>query len=480
MEAQAGHGGIEGAKAAARSRFSPGADEVSTTVHRATGAEAAVVFIHGFSSAGHPFGALPAMLAGEPALDGWDLHELAYNTGLLPDFRGLWAADPDIPRLATYLRTRVRLEPLDGYRSIAFVAHSMGGLVVQRGLLDNPEMVGRTSHVFMFGTPSGGVKLGKLGRFFKRQVGDMAIDGPFIHDLRSRWNEQFGSRRPFDLWVVAGDRDEWVPATSSLAPFPTEVQLVAPGNHTELVDVRAPGTMTQQIISEGLIGSAAPAGPWNSARVAVERREFTRAIDNLLPNADKLDERHLVELALALDASGRRAEAIEILERTAGLHGTDARGTLAGRRKRTWLAEGLREDGEAALELYQQSLAEATAAGDHDQAYYHAINVAFLELAYRDDRVAARTAAQQAIDEAAQAEPGFWRTASEAEAQLYLGDVAKAIEGYRAAIAVNPQAHELESAYAQATRVAAELDDAELQTQLDAIFRPDAPAVAAS
>ena len=479
MEPRAGHGGIEAAKAAARSRFSPGADEVSTTVHRATGADAAVVFIHGFGSAGNPFGALPAMLAAEPALDGWDLHELAYNTGLLPDFRGLWAADPDIPLLATYLRSRVRLEPLDGYRSIAFVAHSMGGLVVQRGLLDDPEMVARTSHIFMFGTPSGGLKSGKLGRFFKRQIADMAIDGPFIHDLRGRWTEQFASDRPFELWVVAGDRDEFVPATSSLAPFPTEVQLVAPGNHTELVDVRAPGTMTQQIISEGLIGSAAPAGPWNSARVAVERREFTRAIDDLLPNADKLDERHLVELALALDASGRRDEAVAILERNAGLHGTDARGALAGRRKRTWLAEGLRDDGEAALELYRQSLAEATAGGDHDQAYYHAINVAFLELAYRDDRAAARAAAERALTEAAQAEPGFWRTASEAEAQLYLGDTAKAVEGYRAAIALDPHAHEIESAYAQATRVAVELDDSALQEQLDAIFRPDAePAVA--
>jgi hypothetical protein len=467
-------GGLEAAKAAARSRFSPGADEVSTTVHRDAGAEAAVVFVHGFGSAGIPFGMLPALLIAEPALAGWDVHELAYNTGLLPDVRGLWAADPDIPLLATYLRSRADLEPLDRYRSLAFVAHSMGGLVVQRALVDDAGLVERTSHVFMFGTPSGGLKSGKVGRFFKRQIADMAIDGPFIADLRGRWTEQFGANRPFDLWVVAGDRDEFVPATSSLAPFPTEVQLVAPGNHTEVVNVAGPNTMTQQIVSEGLIGSAAPAGPWNSARVAVERREFSRAIAELLPNAEKLDERHLVELALALDASGRRGEAVELLTRTASLHGTDVKGTLAGRRKRTWLAEGLREDGEAALELYSQGLADALAAGDHDQAYYHAINVAFLQLAYKGDREPARAAAQQALDEAALAEPAFWRAASEAEARLYLSETAKAMDGYRAALALSPEAHEVESAYAQATRVAAELDDAALQEQLDALFRPDA------
>ncbi len=472
-------GGIEAAKAAARSRFSPGADEISSTVHRDDGADAAVVFIHGFGSAGNPFGMLPALLAGEPGLEGWDLHELAYNTGLLPDFRGLWAADPDIPLLATYLRSRALLEPLDKYASLAFVAHSMGGLVVQRALLDDPDLVARVSHVFMFGTPSGGLKSGKLGRFFKRQIADMAIGGPFISDLRTRWDERFGARRPFDLWVVAGDRDEFVPATSSLGPFPTEVQLVAPGNHTELVDIRAPGSMTEQIVSEGLVGSAAPAGPWNSARVAVERREFARAIDELLPNAEKLDERHLVELALALDASGRRDEAVGLLERTSSLHGTDVKGTLAGRRKRTWLAEGLREDGEGALELYSESLAEASGAGDHDQAYYHAINVAFLELAYRGDRAAARTAAQTALEHAGASEPGFWRAASEAEAQLYLGDVAKAIAGYGAALELDPEVYEIESAYAQASRVAAELDDAALQAQLDAIFRPAAPAAGA-
>jgi tetratricopeptide (TPR) repeat protein len=193
-----------------------------------------------------------------------------------------------------------------------------------------------------------------------------------------------------------------------------------------------------------------------------------------MPNAEKLDERHLVELALALDASGRREDAVDLLSRTSNIHGTDVKGTLAGRRKRNWITEGLRDDGEAALELYSESLTDALAAGDHDQAYYHAINVAFLQLAYRDDRTAARAAAQQALDEAAQAEPDFWRAASEAEAQLYLGDTAKAIEGYRAAIALDPDVSEIESTYAQATRVAAELDDEALQEQVDAIFRPHA------
>ena len=277
----------------------------------------------------------------ERALDGWDIHEIAYNTGLLPDVRGLWAADPDIPLLSTYLRSRARLEPLDGYASLAIVAHSMGGLVVQRAFVDDPELVGRVSHVFMFGTPSGGLRSGKLGRFFKRQIADMAFDGEFIRDLRERWDEQI--RR---AGVPSTSGLSPATATSSSRPAPrsprsrprpsSSFPATTPRSSTS----RAPGTMSEQVIAEGLIGSAAPAGPWNSARVAVERREFARAIDELLPNAEKLDERHLVELALALDSNGRRDEAVDVLERTSSLHGTDVKGTLAGRRKRNVARRG--------------------------------------------------------------------------------------------------------------------------------------------
>jgi hypothetical protein len=41
---------------------------------------------------------------------------------------------------------------------------------------------------------------------------------------------------------------------------------------------------------------------------------------------------------------------------------------------------------------------------------------------------------------------------------------------------MDPGARELESTYAQASRIAAELDDSALQAQLDTIFRPEAAA----
>jgi alpha-beta hydrolase superfamily lysophospholipase len=56
--------------------------------------------------------------------------------------------------LADGLRTAPLLPPFDQYQLIAIVAHSMGGLVVQRELVDDDQLAGRSNHVFMFGVPS--------------------------------------------------------------------------------------------------------------------------------------------------------------------------------------------------------------------------------------------------------------------------------------------------------------------------------------
>ncbi len=442
------------------------------TEHRRERAEAAIVLIHGFGSRGFPFGRLPELLAAESALDGWDIYSLGYNTGFLPDIRGVWSSDPSIDLLARYLLSRIRLSPLDSYDGLALVAHSMGGLVVQKALVSDPALGDRVSHVFCFGTPSAGVRAAGWAGFLKRQLEDMTEDGDFIRELRRGWDGLFADRRPFELWVVAGDSDAFVPSTSSLDPFPPEVHVVVPGDHLEIIDVRDAGTMSQQVLVEGLIGAAAPAGPWNAARVAVEQHRFDRAVRELLPNAAELDERHLVDLALALEGTGRREEAIAVLREHARAGDTDAKGTLAGRLKRMWQLEWRRDDAEAALSLYTEGSESAVAAGDHEQAYYHAINVAFMEVAYRGDRDAAATAARQALEYCAAAPESYWRTATEGEAHLHLGEWDKALSAYTRAVSLEPPATALESMHRQASVVLSELGHDDLQARLDAVIRP--------
>src|SRR5258706_2404127 len=142
-------------------------DSATLLHHRARqGMSTAIVFIHGFS--GDPqktWGRFPELLAQLGALQQWDIFSLGYSTGLAPDIRGVWAADPAIATLGTYLVTRAALAPLKGYRALALIAHSCGGLVVQRALVDNEELAQRVTHVLLFGTPSAGLKKAGFFRF---------------------------------------------------------------------------------------------------------------------------------------------------------------------------------------------------------------------------------------------------------------------------------------------------------------------------
>ncbi len=449
-------------------------EQAELVAHRARDdAEAAVVLVHGFSwYPAKTWGALPDLLTDDRALDGWDVVSIGYNTGIAPDVRGVWAADPDIAALATFLRSRLSVPPLDRYRSLALVGHSMGGLVIQRALVDDPDLAARTSHVLCFGTPSGGLAKASWARFLKSQIRDMGRGSPFLDDVRSRWDEQYGRERPFALFAVAGDRDEFVPASSSLGPFPSETHVIVPGNHLEIVQVSSRDELPFQTLRRALIGEAAPAGPWNAARVAVEQRDFQRAISLLEPHADELDDRHIVELALALDATDRRDRALEVLDAHAAT-GTDVLGVLAGRHKRSWLAEGRRDDARAAIELYRRGFDAAEEVGDADQAMYHGINLAFLLLAHEGDRRGAEEVADAVTRHTADAKPGPWRLASEGDAHLLLGDADDALDSYRAVVDEHPPPRDLESVYRQASRLAAEVGRRDVADELTRIFRPE-------
>src|SRR5262245_49377396 len=130
------------------------------------GIDRAVVFIHGFSGSRDDTWATFPNLLGTEVKD-WNIFTLGYATTLLPDVLGIWSADPDLPILADLLHLELTITPLDRYRSVALVAHSMGGLVAQKALVDHRDLVSRISHLVLFGTPSGGLIKAGLARFWK-------------------------------------------------------------------------------------------------------------------------------------------------------------------------------------------------------------------------------------------------------------------------------------------------------------------------
>src|SRR5262249_17482337 len=142
--------------------------------HRDNGKDVAVVFVHGFQ--GHPgetWGQFPHWLMGDEHLNDWDVFSLGYPTKLWLDVAGIWSADPELVTAADQLRPSAKIRPKK-YKSLALVAHSMGGLVVQPALADDPAFARRVSHVFLFGTPSNGLVKAWWARLWKRQIRDMA------------------------------------------------------------------------------------------------------------------------------------------------------------------------------------------------------------------------------------------------------------------------------------------------------------------
>jgi len=449
--------------------------------------EAAVVFVHGFGGdITDTWQDFPRLLADERKLADWDLFTLGYDTRLRVDILKLWSADPDLNKVALKLRTDAGTGALKGYQSLCLIAHSMGGLAVQRALLDDGSLRDRTSHVFLFGTPSGGLKKASLVRMLKPQLRGMAQDGAFIRTLRADWDAQFslknGKRLPFRFFAVGGERDEFVPAESSLEPFPDDAypacRYVVPGNHLQIVKPESGDSASARLVVNGLVGAAAPGGPWNAARVALESRDFQRAVDLLEPERDRLDQDGLVRLALALEGVGRTADAIDLLTGRGPL-GTDAMGVLAGRLKRRWLLTQREDDAQRAQALYADALATAREAGNAAQCYYHAINLAFFDLACHKDTRRARERAREVLEFCRQAEPDElapdrkWRLATEGEALLVLGMAEQAYARYgRAADPVLEAApRELESMYRQAIYLSRLIGDQSMRRELTRIFR---------
>jgi pimeloyl-ACP methyl ester carboxylesterase len=388
------------------------------------------------------------------------------------DIVGIWRADPGLASLAELLVSLATFEPLKRYASLAIIAHSMGGLVVQRAILDDSALRSRVGYVLLFGTPSAGLKKASFFKFWKPQLEDMADNSGFIKDLRARWTQQIVDHPTFTLYATAGDEDQFVPPDSSIFPFTADQRRVVRGDHLSIVKPAGASDSSVQVVIESLVGNAPPSGPGDSARVAVEMREFFDAIRTLEGHPESLDEGGVVQLALAMESVGRREDAIRTLQNwKAHPDSTDAMGVLAGRLKRRWLVERRSDDAENASQLYQQTFAQAEKDARHDQAFYHGINVAFMQLAYRNQESVAQETAKKVLEHCRAAKLDVWRLATEGEAHLLLGNIDAAMSGYRAAVTCNPKPRQLDSIFQQAVRVASLVGNEAAADRLQQIFR---------
>lgn len=415
----------------------------------------AILFLHGFSGdKDETWDRFTWILKAEESLDKWDILSLGYSTSLGPDIKGIWSADPDLPILSLHFRTRMKAnDSLAKYSSLVIVAHSMGGLIVQRALIDDSNLADRTKGLFLFGTPSDGLVKASFFSFLKPQFKNMSHDSEFIKNLRRDWKDTYGNGTHFKFLSIAGDKDQFVPSWSSLNPFPESVRRVVEGNHLSMVKPENDSSESVQLLLSSLVDAKPePKGPSTLAR---------------------LDEATVVNKALKLDRVGRREEAIGILKEQLGL-GTDVKGTLAGRIKRVWLDTGDPADAKLALELYRTALESAQAESNHDQIFYQAINVAFMEFVANNNQEKAQEFAQIALDACeASGQETEWSVGTQAEAMLYLGKTERALDLYKKALTFNPELWQAASMGQQAFQIANKLGDSQLAESLELLFNPE-------
>ena len=429
----------------------------------------AVVFLHGFSGdRDDTWDRLPGLLG--TAVADWDIYTLGYATTFRPDLLGVWSADPDLPILATMLTTQASIDPLRRYKSLALVAHSMGGLVVQRALVDAPELADRTEKVVLFGAPSAGLRKASWLVFWKRQLRNMANGSEFITALRQDWAARFEPEPGFDLRVVAGEQDHFVPPESSLGPFPRQFWYVVPGHHHSMVRPADTDSPSVRLLMSALFDEPTSEETTAPLALAAEIPDAT-ASALIEERADEMSQQDVVRAALALEQNGKRDEAMALLQRYEAL-GTDVQGTLAGRIKRMWLKNENLGFAQHALALYQKALDKALNIGDVSQIYYHSINVAFLEFVAFDHVERAREMAELALDNASLANANSWSVATQAEANLYLGDRDRALDLYRRMTEFEAEPWEYESTALQAGQIASKLKDSQLADRLEEIFTP--------
>lgn len=411
--------------------------EVVTQFRQEAGNNNALLFVHGFSGqAAATFGKIPDYLQAYEGLAGWDMFPVGYTEYVSPDMgKNIWASVNDIQRIADFLETSIQ-HKFGDYSRIAIVAHGLGGLVAQEALLGlSAKHLERISHVLLFGTPSTGVSQDALGKMANNRLSDLGSESEFIKQLRKQWDNRFKDQAPFSFKAITGTQDTVAPPLLSTACFNPDDCLTIGGDHFGMIQPESEQSDAFELIKNTLCGNAFHQQYSNKEEINLALGEYEAVINKLLPKASSLDVRGLVRLVFALEGSDRQNEALELLNKHPQAQtNSNLMGILGGRHKRRYLETYEAKEAERAMEYYQKGLEIAVGKDDNEQIYYLAINLAFLNLVYLDDKSAMRKFANQALEACKEDPfPSLWKTATQAEAALYMGDFDSSKQKYAAA-----------------------------------------------
>jgi hypothetical protein len=389
-----------------------------------------LLFLHGFSGESKDtFGNIPKMLQSDSNFDGWAMKSLGYAPVVQPKLgKDIWGAILDVDKIAGYLKTSIQYK-LKDYDRIAIVAHSLGGLVAQKAILElDEDNRNRISHLIMFGTPSNGIAPEVLDKQWNKKYSELSSDGDYIKSLRNEWENTFNSTYPFKLKVAASTDDEYVSLESCHKPFSQEDREYVEGKHLDMVKPKSDKDATYALILDSLTGSKFFNEYDNKEEINLILGKYDSVVKKLLPNKDDLDRRGITQLVFALEGLGRKDEVYDILNNNNHKSNTDLMGVVGGRHKRDYLKTFSYKSYQMSHEYYSKALEISVENGVDSQIYYHAINLAFLSIVSDPEtgRGEMKKYANQALEAANKCDDS-WKYATIAEANMYLGnlDIAK-------------------------------------------------------
>jgi len=388
-----------------------------------------LLFLHGFSGESKDtFGSIPNMLQSDSNFDGWAMKSLGYSPVVQPKLgKDIWGAILDVDKIAGYLKTSIQFK-LKDYDRIAIVAHSLGGLVAQKAIINlDKENRNRISHLIMFGTPSNGIAPAVLTKQWNKKYTELSSEDEFITSLRNDWSQTFNGKYPFKLKVAASTDDEFVSLESCHDPFDEKYREFVEKKHLDMVKPKSNKDATYALIIDTLTGSKFFKEYKNTEEINLILGKYDSVVKKLLPNKDNLDKRGLTQLIFALEGLERKTEVYELLNNhPVAKDNTDLMGILGGRHKRDYLKTFSAESSKLALEYYSKALKISEKNEDYSQIYYHAINLAFLSIVADENESKMMKFAKQALEATEHCRNNVWKYATVAEANMYIGDLEKA------------------------------------------------------
>jgi hypothetical protein len=170
---------------------------------------------------------------------------------------------------------------------------------------------------------------------------------------------------------------------SALSPFDEKDRATVAGDHFSMITPENTQNDAYHLILNTLNNNSFLNEYTNEEEINNTLGEYESVVKKLLPNVKNLDLKGLKLLVFALEGLDRRDEVMDILlNHTLAKENSDIMGLLAGRYKREYLANYNRLDGEKALHFYKLGLQTAERNDDNEQIYYHAVNLAFMNLVF--------------------------------------------------------------------------------------------------